>query len=839
MQSQKIDWLKKRALYIEQHIHEMMKVKDHLNPFWETSKIILIYLLVGILWILFSDRLLAATTQDLHQLLVLQMYKGWFYVLASGVVFYFIILKRMRLFSKAVTQIFNESRLIEDYDQQLEEISVLMERQYDLLDYQRNALEHSDLRYRLAVEGSHDALWEWDLDSNHYHSSMLSKPQYQLSATSALNNIDDWIAMLYEEDRSQVLEALNQFIESDNDLYENTYRICTRAGAMRWIHSRAVAFRDERGIAKKIAGSHTDITDSIHLSEKMHQEKELLETILQRAPVMILLLDSDGRIVRFNPMAERLTGYSEQEAKDQSVLALLSPSDLLEAHRDIAREVFSGKRTEPNDVTIRCKNGHQAEIIWYNSLIKGPQGDLKYVLSVGVDDTENRKMLDQLYDLAYFDPLTRLSNRSNFRRQVQQQLEDAVNASQTIAVVYLDLVNFKHINDSVGVEAGDQLLQEFSDRLKRCVPEAELMARIGGDEFGLMLSSKGPTQWMIERMHSAAESLTFKWRYHEQEFFIAATMGMALYPAHGCDFNSLEVAADTALFYGKEFKKGKCVIFEDAMLESLKHSVQMHRLLQKALEQDRYALVYQPIIDLNRTQIVGVEALIRLKDDADQPVSPISFIPFAEKHGYIQDISDWVIQTAARQKQAWNRMGLKGLTLSINLSGKSLTDDQLLTQLKQHLKKHHLSPQEFDLEITETSIIEDLGQSLSVLNQLKAFGFSIALDDFGTGYSSLTYLQKLPIDTVKIDRAFLHQITAEEDAAHMLKAMIDLSHQLGLSVLAEGVETLEQLQVLLQYGCDFAQGYYFSKPLTPNQTESFIKNWKPEFEAICCEERTQ
>lgn len=835
----KIDWLKNRICEIEARSEEMIAARKNLNPVKETLGIILKYLGIGIIWILFSDYILSLVIQDPEQLKDFQLYKGWFYVIVSGGVFYAIILKRITLFSSAITHIYDETKLLTAYDQQLEEITTILERQHEILAHQKTALENSDQRYQLTLEGSNDALWEWDLETNHYHSSILSKPQYHLSEQPLTNNVDDWIALLHPEDRDITQNALHSFIKSTNNLYENTYRVCSDTGETRWIHSRAVAFRDETGKAKKIAGSHTDITDSVLMSDAMHQEKELLGSILLRAPVMILMIDPNGSIVRFNPMAALITGYSEEEAIGRHVLELLSPSEDLEQNACLMKAILSGERTEHVDVTIVCKSGRRADILWHSSVIRDQQGELKYLLSVGLDDTENRIMLDQLHEMAYHDTLTRLPNRSYFRLQVQQQLDDAVNQHKQIAIVYMDLVDFKHINDSVGVEAGDQLLQLFAEKLRGMFNEPDLVSRIGGDEFAIMLVSEDDTATMADKMQVAADLLKFKWTCHEQEFFVSVTMGMAVYPTHGCDLNTLEINADTALFHAKEHARGKCVLFRDEMRDNILNTIHMSSLLRTALDQNQFSLVYQPIIELSTMAVSGVEALIRLKDVEGHPVSPMSFIPFAEQHGFITGISEWVIKTAAKQKNDWNHLGFSSLTMSINLSGKCLTNNHISEILERYMKVYNIMPEEFDLEITETAIIEDMDKSFKILDQLKEIGFSIALDDFGSGYSSLTYLNKLPIDTVKIDREFISQITEETADLHLLSAIIDLSHRLGLRVLAEGVENESQLQYLLKQGCDLAQGYYFCRPLPAPEAEHFIASRNIQLEMDVFIENTQ
>ena len=824
MLSNKSDWLKQRASEIDNKRDALIAEKKRLDPTRETLRIIMTYLIIGILWILFSDYILSQIIQDIERFRTLQLYKGWIYVIASGAVFYLIILKRIRLFSKAISHIHEETQVLSAYEHQLEEITTILERQHEIMTHQKTALANSDQRYRLAVEGSNDALWEWDLETGRYHSSILSKPQYHLSEHEPANKIDDWISVLHPEDREETQSALIKFIQSPDSLYENTYRIFSDAGEIRWIHSRAVAFRDETGTAKKIAGSHTDITDSILMNDAMHQEKKLLENVLLKSPVMILMTNPEGQIIRFNPMAERITGYEAPEVLGRDVLELFSLPNELERNRKFMKEIMQGNTKDHFDISIICKDGRKADILWYISVIRDQQETLKHILSVGVDDTENRVMLDQLHDMAYFDPLTHLPNRSCFRLQAQQQLAETLTQNRKVAMVYLDIVNFKHINDSVGVEAGDHLLQVFAGRLRDVFPEPDLISRIGGDEFALLIefSENEDEAAMTKRMCSAAEALKFKWRCHEQEFMIFATLGMAFYPNHASDLNTLEISADTALFHAKAHDRGKCVLFKDEMRNKILDSIQISRLLRTALDQNLFSLVYQPIIELNTMTVSGVEALIRLSDTDGHPVSPMTFIPYAEQHGYISAISEWVIKTAAKQKYDWRRLGLDRLSMSINLSGKCLTSSTVVSTLQKHVKAYRLRPEEFDLEITETAIIEDLDMSLNILETLKALGFSIALDDFGTGYSSLTYLNKLPIDTLKIDREFVSQIQNEEDELHLLNAIIDLSHQLGLKVLAEGVETEAQLNYLIRQGCDLAQGYYFCRPVSSDEAERFI-----------------
>lgn len=819
-----IDWFKQTMKEIEYQLADFAELRNTMNPRKETLKIIMIYLIIGSLWILFSDYSLNLLIPDPVQFKAFQLYKGWLYVLVSGIVFFAIILCRLKLFKHALDQLSNEYQRLKTYNQKILEVEQQLLSQYELLDHQKRALENSDQRHKLVVEGSNDGIWEWDLETHAFYSSITLKPQYQFQNTNPHRPLQAWLDLLHPEDRDNAYQRIQDFIDADSDVYENAFRICTGSGETRWIHSRAVAIRDSNGKAIKMAGSHTDITEKIEMDEFLHHEKALLEKIIEKAPVMITLMDQESRIVRLNPMAESITGYTEKEAQGKNLIDLLSPVESRLENQQLFKAMMKGDILDHSNIKIRCKNGQESHTIWYNSPIRDKYGNLKYLLSVGLDDTKNRLTMKTLHEMAYFDPLTKLPNRSYFREEVQRQLMIHDHSDTSIVIVQMDLDNFKHINDSIGIEAGEILLCEFADRLRKRFGPPDIVARIGGDEFAMMLVTNQNLDYLSDQMNLVADELRFKWTCREQQFYVSASMGMAVYPAHGCDFNTLEISADTALFHAKEHARGKCVLFVDHMRDNILSAIQMTSLIRTALEQDRFSLVYQPIMDLTTGDVVGAEALIRLKDSNDQPVSPTVFIPFAEQHGFIHAISEWVFKTATRQKSIWNKRGYKDLKISINLSGKSLIHSQLSSTLEKYLKMYHLQPWEIDLEITETAIIEDLELSLKILNQLKDEGYSISLDDFGTGYSSLTYLNRLPIDTVKIDREFVNQVTHEDAEVHLLQSIIDLAHQLGLKVVAEGVETQEQFHYLLKNGCDSAQGYYFCKPATPEAFETFLNS---------------
>jgi len=462
---------------------------------------------------------------------------------------------------------------------------------------------------------------------------------------------------------------------------------------------------------------------------------------------------------------------------------------------------------------MQFKNGDYVTILWNNNLLHDNQGKIQGVVSVGIDITQRRAMEDKLHMLAYYDNLTGLPNRQLFEVEVVKNLSKLEKLREKAALIYLDIDDFKNINDTMGHSIGDLLVRHVGDVLSEEIVSPHIIARLGGDEFAILLVEVYDESTIVKELELLLEKLRRPWNFGSKSFYITVSMGVAIYPEHGTNFLSLTKNADTAMYHIKDRGKDAIGVFESSMYEKTLSYIEMGNELRFAMANHQFRLYYQPQFDLITGKIIALEALIRWDHPKRGFIPPMEFIPYAEKTGHIVEIGEWVLKTACTQKKAWEKAGYPHIKMAINLSSQMVSESGLVTRIEKILKDCKMDPWEIELEVTETAIITELDKAREVLQSLKELGISIALDDFGTGYSSLTYLQTLPLDILKIDREFLKHVVCEDEEIYIFKAIVDLAHNMGLKVVAEGVETKEQKSFLINNNCDIAQGYYFCRPI--------------------------
>ena len=434
--------------------------------------------------------------------------------------------------------------------------------------------------------------------------------------------------------------------------------------------------------------------------------------------------------------------------------------------------------------------------------------------------TTNEQLLlmeKTLSNLAFVDSLTKLGNRHQLEVQFTQYLEEHLTIS-ALAFIYFDIDNFKHINETLGHERGDALLIDIADSLKELIQEPDMVARLGGDGFAMVLTRVENEEQAHRACETLFSSLRKKWIVGTQEFFISISVGISMYPTNGKTFTELLQNADTAMYFSKDSGRDKTCFYDPTMRERTESYLEMSSLLRKAIINREFHLVYQPKYTLSNQEITGYEALIRWNHPTRGYIAPLDFISFAEQIGMIRPIEDYVFEEAFRQAKKWNLAKLHK-KISINLSAITLLQEDFVESIKVLLKQVDIKASCFEIEVTESALLGNIDKAISILEQLKDIGFTIALDDFGTGYSSLTYLQKLPIDVLKIDKTFIPVNEHELEKIQIIKSIIDLAHYLKLKVVAEGIESQEQVSILTNFGCDCAQGYFFSKPVLPSEIE--------------------
>ena len=536
--------------------------------------------------------------------------------------------------------------------------------------------------------------------------------------------------------------------------------------------------------------------------------------------------DIENNIYYFSPKWKSYLGYKENEVGNtfEDLVELIYLEDKNDAILKINDYISSNSNSYEDIYRMICKNGDYKWILSKAKAIRNDEGKVIRVAGSHTDITEHKLIRDRLNTLAYYDVLTGLPNRFLF----QEKINEIISAykkeilDRKFALIYMDIDNFKHINDTMGHASGDLLLKHISNILKIHVKSPDFAARLSGDEFVIIFENIKDRQDIINKIHILLKHLREPWILDKQEFFISFSIGIAIYPEHGDNISTLLKNSDIAMYYVKKNTKNNYCFYLSKMQEKSLEQIKIVNDLRHAIDNNEFSLFYQPIINLNNGKITGVEALIRWFHPISGMVSPMEFIPLAEEAGLIYDIEKWILKTALTQKRCWEKMGYSHIKMSINISGKRVTSSGFINEIKKLLSETKVKCDEIQFEVTETALMEDLDASMKILREIKNMNIKIALDDFGTGYSSLTYLKKLPIDVVKLDRKFIKSISEAGEDEVIVEYVIKLTHKLNLKIVAEGIEIKEQLAFLKKNYCDYGQGYLFSKPIAKEEIEKLL-----------------
>jgi diguanylate cyclase (GGDEF)-like protein/PAS domain S-box-containing protein len=561
--------------------------------------------------------------------------------------------------------------------------------------------------------------------------------------------------------------------------------------------------------------------EALHISEA--RNRALLESALD----CIIAMDHEGRVTEFNPAAEQTFGYTREEALGKEMAALIIPPSLREQHRrGLARYLNEGvdnvlgRRLE---LTAMRKDGSEFPVELTVTRVNLPGPPL--FLGTVRDITQRREAERQLEHLAFNDKLTELPNRQMFEEHLDLALARAKRSSGAVAILYLDLDNFKMVNDSLGHTMGDELIRQVAHRLREAARDTDLVARHGGDEFLILLADLDPDE--DRHPDAAAVARSVAGRVHEclhqpfivadTEFFVSTSIGISLYPLHAEDRDGLLRTADSAMYQSKWSAPGGSVVFVDEP-GGLRSQLSLATELRKAVKERQWTLHYQPIVGLDEGTVVAAEALLRWRHPQGRLVPPGEFLPLAEEMGLMEDIGRWVLQEVGRQTRAWRKDGLD-LLVAVNLSARQLWRREAAQSIPQEISEAGADLSRLVLEVTESTAMNDTAKSHHILADLREQGALVAIDDFGTGYSSLSRLKELPVQILKIDRSFVSELPGDMGDAAMVKGLITLAENLGMEPIAEGIETEEQREFLLESGCHIGQGFLFSRPVPANELQ--------------------
>lgn len=559
----------------------------------------------------------------------------------------------------------------------------------------------------------------------------------------------------------------------------------------------------------------------------LRKQHEWLRITLSSIGDAVITTNEKGVVTFSNFETQKLLGLSESELTGKKLDKLLSrlSGNSANSYRIPIEEVISQGLviSIESNISLVTKEGERL-LTGTAAPIRNDSGVIIGTVIVLKDITELKRTEEIIYNMEYYDSLTGLPNRSLFSDRLNMALAQARRNGQMCALIILDLDNFKTINDTLGHSVGDILLKQVGEKIKSYLREVDTVARLGGDEFVILQPQIRDISDSTKVADRILEKFQRSWILEGREYYITASMGIAIYPNDGQDEQVLFKNADTALYRAKEVGRNNYQLFTESMNTKVMQKLETENSLRRAIEREEFVLFYQPQVDISSGKIVGMEALLRWYRQNYGLVPPLDFIPLAEESGLIVPIGEWVLRTACRQNKKWIDSGVEPQLIAVNLSARQFQQQNLVEMIDNVLNETGLEPTLLELEITESTAMQDLNFTIAVLNQLRERGIRISLDDFGTGYSSLNYLKRLPINTLKIDKSFVRDITSNSSEEAIAKSVISLAHTMKLTVVAEGVETKEQLSFLKDERCDKVQGYLFSRPLPADEIEKMLRN---------------
>lgn len=799
-----------------------INLTEKLDPKKKSLKLATIYLVMGIVWIFSSDKIASLLTDNPNNLYLISLYKGWVYMFATAIIFYFILKRQFDMYKDAIVKVNGAYDDISILKQKLEDVKS----EYEIYE---EKLKEVEQRFELSIKGSNHGIWSWDVEKNVYFTSLLAKPQFGYSEEyqETVNTIEKWREHIHNEDLSYALYKLDKTLLNSDGIYENALRIRTAKGNYRWIVTTGKVQYNECGKPVAIAGSHIDITEKLQLEEDLKMERKLLEVILNDIPIVVIRCDSQGKIITVNKYFNELFKFEEDEFIGKSILNLVADDPNRLKATNIISDIVSGKKIKDMEIELITKDNQKKTIIWSNSFLLNEENRVKDILFIGGNITERKEMENQLYNLAYYDQLTGLPNKYKLEKDMEEFVKKSRDENIELVFVYADIDDFNLVNEIYGHSEGDKLLREIANTVSGFFPYDNFLYRFGGDEYVIVLilhkeEQKSKLEDKIKEITKYSDAIQ---KILHNDFKVNFSAGVSIYPTQAENYEDLLKKADLALNHAKNYGKNRTVVYFDELDKGVKELVELEEDLKVAIENNEFFLLYQPQIDLKTMKIVGGEALLRWNRPRHGVESPLYFIPHAEKTGEIIKIDSWVIKEALMEVDKLLSLGLYDFKISINISGNIVNNLEYLKKLISELSiVYDFSKTYF--EITETSLIENLESSCEALKAIKEANGKIALDDFGVGYSSLSYLQVLSIDMIKIDKSFVDSIDINPENKKILSMIVNLSHELGMKVLAEGVETKEQLNHIIEMGCDYAQGYYFYKPLYVAEFERILLEQK-------------
>jgi diguanylate cyclase (GGDEF)-like protein/PAS domain S-box-containing protein len=698
-------------------------------------------------------------------------------------------------------------------DNELREIQVDLENrvaQRSLeLDAANQALSKSEARLALALKASELGLWDWNLQTDEVHHTQIQE-LFGLEPEQVTALLRHLKPRLHPDDLPALKRALVEHLKGRTEDYQIEYRVRHGDGHWVWIEDRGRAVeRAENGRVIRMVGTRRDISASKGLEE----QRQLAATVFEAASEGIVIFDPNYVLIAINQAFSRVTGYDIDDMIGRNVVELPCSRDA-RRHYAAIHQALEQEGSWQGELVETRKNGEMYPQWLQLNAVRDTRGNVSHIVGFFADLSARRESEERMRYLTHYDELTGLANRAMFRERLSEAHQRVRQGGyRSLALLHINLDRFKQLNDSLGHEVADQLLQKMARRLVNALPEADTIARLSGDEFAVLFNSYGNLSSLARVATRLASKLRLPVTIDGHELVVSASMGISLLPDSAREISALVSQSNMAMQHAKHLGGNNFQFYTDSLQASTLERLQLENHLRKAVEEKQLKVFYQPKLCLATGKLNAAEALVRWDHPTMGRVPPGDFIGLAEETGLIGPIGEFVLRQACWQACEWQRQGLEAIRVSVNLSVHQLRQGKLVSLVRQVLVETGLEPRYLELELTESQLLDSVEHIIATFQQLRDLGVKLAIDDFGTGYSSLSYLKRIPVDYVKIDQAFIRGLGEGTEDAAITRAIIAMAHGLSLKVVAEGVERQEQLEFLKASRCDEVQGYLISRPV--------------------------
>ena len=640
---------------------------------------------------------------------------------------------------------------------------------------------------------------------------------YEQNEIIGKNTMEFWI------DKESSKKARENFIKEKQPLKKVVAKFKHKNGQDIFLEFYITPRFDEKGNYVGSDNIARDITEQL----KSQKALEVYENVIKNTSEGIMITDKNNHIVFTNKAFFDITQYEEKDVLGKNPSILKSGVHTKKFYKNMWESIINSGKWKGEIWNKHKDDGIYPELLSINTL-KNKNGEIENYIAIFTDISEIKKSEAKMRSMAMHDSLTGLPNRTMMSSMMSHSIKSAKRQHELMAIMFIDLDNFKTINDNYGHKEGDNVLIETAKRLKDVLREEDIVYRFGGDEFIVTLEHIKNSEDIAKIAQKLNQSLQIPYQTNDYTFYISCSIGIAIYPNDASSVDELIKNADAAMYQAKNKGKNRYSFYSHELGKQIQEELHIENLLRKSVENSEFEIYYQPKIDTKTLRITGLEALLRWNSKEKGVLSPAKFIPIAEKTGLIIPLGNWVLLQACKQIKKWHDNKLYTGNISVNISGVQLDNKNFVNSIKHVLKESGLSPYYLDLEVTESVLMNDLKHWSNTLDEIRDIGIDISIDDFGTGYSSLSYLRELPVDELKIDKSFIDDIPGDKDACAIVKSIISLAKTLSYKTVAEGVEKKEQQKYLVENGCDIIQGYYYSKPLSATDMEDFLKSWCPK-----------